>query len=56
MKLLENNFSVISKLTEFKVLIKLFLMLALISTINTDSVKVLFWYFFFPVEFVLLQT
>lgn len=52
MKLLENNFSVVSELTGFKVLTKLFLISILISTINTNSIKVLF---FFSVEFVLLH-
>lgn len=47
MKLLESNFSIfyamVSKLTEFKALTKLLLMLILISTINTNNVKVLFF-------------
>lgn len=45
MKLLESNFSIfyamVSKLTEFKALTKLLLMLILISAINTNSVKAL---------------
>jgi len=46
MKLLESNFSIfyaiVSKLTEFKALTKLLLILMLLSTINTNSIKVLF--------------
>lgn len=56
MKLLESNFSIfyamVSKLTEFKALTKLLLMLILISAINTNSVKALPP----PLEFVLLET